>query len=64
MNYMKSIDNFIQKNPKLKKLVHRALIPKGQARPRHWVKWFVNPLIHKRGKGTKIRRKNTSCLMK
>lgn len=57
MNYMKSIDNFIQKNPKLKKLVHRALIPKGQARPRHWVKWFVNPLIHKRGKGTKIRRK-------
>jgi len=57
MNYMKSIDNFIQKNPKIKKFVHWALIPKGQARPRLWVKWFVNPLIHKRGKGTNIRRR-------
>lgn len=54
---MKSIDSFIQKNPTLKKFVHWALIPSGQARPRLWVKWFVNPLIHKRGKGTNIRRR-------
>jgi len=32
------------------------LIPTGEARPRLWVKWFVNPFIHKRGKGSKIRR--------
>jgi len=32
------------------------LIPKGEARPRLWVKIFVNPFIHKRGKGSKVRR--------
>lgn len=30
------------------------LIPSGEARPRLWVKWFVNPFIHKRGKGAKV----------
>lgn len=41
----------------LKKIVHRLLIPKHQARPRLWVKWFVNPFIHKRGKGVTICRR-------
>lgn len=45
----------IKDNPKLKKLVHWMLIPTGEARPRLWVKWFVNPFIHKRGKGSKVR---------
>ena len=31
------------------------LIPANEARPRLWVKWFINPFIHKRGKGAKIR---------
>lgn len=31
------------------------LIPKGEARPRVWVKLFVNIFVHKRGKGSKIR---------
>jgi hypothetical protein len=35
-----SIVNTIKSNPNLKKLVHYMLIPKGQARPRTWVKWF------------------------
>lgn len=31
------------------------LIPKGQARPRTWVKWFVNPFYHQVAKGSTIR---------
>jgi len=51
-----SIASTIKSNPKLKKFIHWTLIPKGQARPRTWVKWFVNPFIHKKGKGSTIRR--------
>lgn len=50
-----SLKDKIKDNPKLKKLVHWMLIPTGEARPRLWVKWFVNPFIHKRGKGSKVR---------
>ncbi|MFD0749426.1 acyltransferase [Mucilaginibacter calamicampi] len=45
----------IKSNPRLKKLVHWMLIPTGDAKPRLWVKLFVNPFVHKRGKGSKIR---------
>jgi len=44
----------LKQNPKTKKLIHWMLIPSGQARPRTWVKWFINPLYHKRGKKSKI----------
>jgi len=50
-----SLRDSIKNNPRIKKLVHRMLIPKNEARPRLWVKWFVNPFIHKKGKGAKIR---------
>ncbi len=50
-----SLKESIKSNPRLKKLIHWMLIPKNEARPRFWVKLFVNPLIHKRGKGSKIR---------
>lgn len=49
-----SLISAIKSNPKLKKFVHWCLIPKHQARPRVWVKWFVNPFFHKKGKGTTI----------
>ncbi|MBS7196984.1 MAG: acyltransferase [Bacteroidales bacterium] len=26
-------------------------------RPRWWIRWFINPIIHKKGKGAKIRRR-------
>ncbi|TDB59796.1 acyltransferase [Arundinibacter roseus] len=52
-----SVAEYIKTNPKLKKLIHRMLIPKDEARPRLWVKWFVNPFIHQRGKSVKIRRR-------
>ncbi|MDR3679409.1 MAG: acyltransferase [Flavipsychrobacter sp.] len=51
-----SIVTAIKSNPAIKRLVHRMLVAKGEARPRLWVKIFANPFIHKRGKGSKIRR--------
>lgn len=45
----------IKSNPKLKKFVHRLLIPSGEARPRLWVKLFLNRFIHKRGRGSTVR---------
>lgn len=52
----------INSNPALKKLVHWLLIPTGEARPRLWVKLFLNPFIHKRGKGSKIHRARMDVL--
>ncbi len=51
-----SIKERIKQNPRLKKFVHWALVPTNEARPRLWVKIFINPLLHKRGAGSKIRR--------
>jgi acetyltransferase-like isoleucine patch superfamily enzyme len=50
-----SLKEKIKSNPGLKKLVHWMLIPSGEARPRLWVKLFVNPFIHNYGKGSKVR---------
>jgi acetyltransferase-like isoleucine patch superfamily enzyme len=47
----------IKSNEKVKKLVLWMLMPKNQARPRLWVKLFVNPLKHKKGKHSLIRRR-------
>lgn len=49
-----SIVQTIKNNPTLKKFVHWCLIPPNQARPRLWVKWFVNPFYHTKGKGVTI----------
>lgn len=46
----------IKANKKLKHFVHWLLIPPYQARPRKWVKWFVNPFYHRKGKHSVIRR--------
>jgi len=46
----------IKNNPRLKNLASRALMPRNQARPRIWVRWFLNPLIHHKGKHTVIRK--------
>lgn len=47
----------LKANKTLKKLVHRLLIPANEARPRFWVRLFVNPFFHKRKKGSIIRRR-------
>ena len=47
----------IKSNPLLKKLAHWSILIPGQARPRLWIKWFVNPFFHKRRKKSVIRRR-------
>mgnify|MGYP002725512288 CR=1 FL=1 len=47
----------IKSNPKIKKLALWMLSPKNQARPRLWIKIFINPFKHKRGRGSLIRSK-------
>ena len=51
-----SIAHTVKSNPALKKAVHRMLIPKDEARPRFWVKVFLNRFFHERGNGSIIRR--------
>lgn len=49
-----SLMHAIKSNPRLKRFVHWCLIPQNQARPRKWVHWFVNPFVHRRGKGSVV----------
>lgn len=45
----------IKSNAKLKKFLHWLITSRQNPRPRLWVRWFVNPLIFKKGKGSVIR---------
>lgn len=45
----------IKSNERLKKLVHWSILIPKQTRPRLWIKWFVNPFYHKKGKGAIVR---------
>lgn len=54
---MRQLLQRIKSNPKLKKLALWLLMPSGQARPRFWVKLFVNPFVHKRGRKSYICRR-------
>ncbi len=51
-----SLTEKIKNNSRLKNLASRVLMPRNQARPRKWVSWFLNPMIHHKGKRTVIRR--------
>lgn len=48
----------IKQNPGLKKFVLLTITPNRNPRPRWWVRWFLNPLKHKKGKGALIRRRS------
>lgn len=52
---MNKVIHFIKDNERLKKFFHYLIVPSGQARPRTWIRLFVNPLIHHRGKGSIVR---------
>lgn len=52
-----SVIETIKSNPALKEFVLWLLMPKNQARPRLWVQWFLNPLKHKKGKRSLVRRR-------
>ncbi|MHB0755070.1 acyltransferase [Polaribacter sp. M15] len=45
----------IKSNERIKKLVHWSILIPKQTRPRLWIKWFVNPFYHKKGKGAIVR---------
>ena len=47
----------IKSNERLKKLVHWSILIPKQTRPRLWIKWFINPFYHNKGKGACIRRR-------
>jgi len=49
-----SLKDKVKGNPTLKKFVHWMLV--SDARPRLWVKLFINPFVHKRGSGATIHR--------
>jgi len=49
-----SLKQIITSNPRLKRLSAWLLMPEHQARPRRWVRWFLNPMIHHKGKGTVV----------
>ncbi|WP_221391792.1 DapH/DapD/GlmU-related protein [Dyadobacter sp. NIV53] len=51
-----SVSGYIRNNARLKKLFHWMLIPTNQARPRLWVRIFLNPFYHHKGRNVIIRR--------
>lgn len=50
-----SISEKVKANPFLKKIAHWMLVPTNDFRPRRWIRLFINPFKHKRGKNTIIR---------
>ena len=52
---MQQIKKYIDKNPLVKKFIHFTLMPRNQAKPRFWVRQFLNRFFHKKGKGSLIR---------
>ena len=52
---MAGLKERIKNSPALKKLVLWLLMPANQARPRNYIRWFVNPFLFKYGKGSSIR---------
>lgn len=51
------IVNAIKSNKKLKKYIHWSIVIPYQSRPRWWIKYFVNPFIHKKGYKSCIRKR-------
>ncbi|GGI25624.1 acyltransferase [Pedobacter mendelii] len=52
---MTSIISKIKSNPKLKSLALSMLMASNDNKPRLWVRLFLNPFKHKRGKGSIVR---------
>jgi len=45
----------LKSDPRIKKLVMWTIHPPRRPRPRLWIRLFVNPFFHKRGKGALVR---------
>jgi len=48
----------LKSNPRLKKIALWTITPNRNPKPRLWIRLLVNPFIHKKGKGAKIRRRS------
>ena len=46
-----SLKQKIKQNERLKQFILFLISSPKNPRPRLWVKWFVNPFLHKKGKG-------------
>ncbi|MEJ2880808.1 acyltransferase [Pedobacter sp. GR22-6] len=53
--FMESLIKIIKNSPKIKKIIHWMIVPSGEARPRLWIRLFINPFVHKRGRGSAVR---------
>ncbi len=51
------IINKIKNNDKIKNIVLWMLQPKNRPKPRLWVRLFLNPFVHKKGRNSLIRRR-------
>ncbi|MCD6089865.1 MAG: acyltransferase [Bacteroidales bacterium] len=49
----------LKSDPRIKKLVMWMIHPPRRPRPRIWIRLFVNPFFHKRGKNSLIRRRQS-----
>lgn len=49
-----AIDAYLKNKPRLKRWVLWLLMPTGQARPRWWVNYLVNPWVHQRHRSSTI----------
>jgi len=45
----------IKKNPRFKHFLIGLISSHKNPRPRLWVRWFVNPFVHKKGRGAVVR---------
>ena len=50
-----SLAQTIKRNPRLKQLALWLVLVPREARPRLWVRWLVNPFVHRRGRGARVR---------
>ncbi|WP_459189914.1 acyltransferase [Parabacteroides sp. APC149_11_2_Y6] len=56
---MENIKQKIKQNETLKNFILYLISSPKNPKPRCWIKWFVNPWVHKKGKGTTIRRRRS-----
>ncbi len=54
-----SLKEKLKSDPRLKKFVMWTIHPPRRPRPRVWIRLFVNPFFHKKGKNSLIRRRNS-----
>lgn len=53
------LKTIIKGNDHIKKFILWSITPTTNPRPRFWIKWFINPFIHQKGKRAIIRRRRS-----